>query len=50
VQAATWHGVADIRFGEVPDPLIEEPLTELLGAYRKFQERERGRLKVALHV
>jgi threonine dehydrogenase-like Zn-dependent dehydrogenase len=24
VKAVTWHGVGDIRFGEVPDPRIEE--------------------------
>jgi threonine dehydrogenase-like Zn-dependent dehydrogenase len=25
MKAVTWHGVGDIRFGDVPDPRIEEP-------------------------
>jgi threonine dehydrogenase-like Zn-dependent dehydrogenase len=25
MKAVTWHGVGDIRFGEVPDPRIQEP-------------------------
>ena len=79
MKAVTWHGVGDIRFGEVPDPRIEkptdvimrittsaicgtdlhfvrgtmpglEPLTDILGAYRQFQDRDPGWLKVALHV
>jgi threonine dehydrogenase-like Zn-dependent dehydrogenase len=25
MKAVTWHGVGDIRFGDVPDPKIEEP-------------------------
>jgi len=35
VKAVTWHGIGDIRFGDVPDPKIEAPT---------------GWLKVALHV
>ena len=58
MKAVVWHGKRDVQVEEVPDPAIEEPtdvivphklpLEDAPHAYRIFQRKEEGAIKVLL--
>jgi len=48
MKAVVFHEIGDIRLDDRPEPQIKEPLTSAIDAYRAFDERQPGWIKVEL--
>ena len=50
MKAVVFHGIGDIRLDSVPDAKIQEPTDAIVRAYRAFDTRQPGWLKVELRA